>query len=70
VLARNDTLRSKDGPEVCNFVIGFSSNGEWQYTRTVDGPATPANRPTWTHYCRRCGLPKDAILMWCAWASV
>ncbi len=48
----------KDGSKVCADQLG--SNYGWQYIRTEE----VEKDKTYVHTCRRCGLPRDAVLMW------
>ena len=51
----NEALAAEQGRQICG--------SEWTYVRTVQD--TPdAGDLTWRTYCRRCQLPKNAILMW------
>ena len=45
----------KDGPKVCRYNMG----DEWTHVRSEEMPDK-----VYRHFCRRCGLPKDAVLMW------
>ena len=45
----------KDGPSVCHANVG----DEWTHVRSEEMPDK-----AYRHFCRRCGLPKDAVLMW------
>lgn len=60
--AQDDAVCSRmvSGPSACSQTLG----SEWQHVRTEMVNVNSCDSPI--HYCRRCGLPKNAVLMWCA----
>ncbi len=48
----------KNGTKACADQLG--SNNGWQFVRTEE----IQKDKTYVHTCRRCGLPRDAVLMW------
>ncbi len=51
-----DAELADDGTSLCSARLP-----NWQYVRTERS----GNNNRWKHYCRRCGLPQDSVLMWC-----
>lgn len=61
----NDDTARQWGTEMCLKRLG----GDWSYVRTKRGPWNKDYEPDgadtyYKHFCRRCGLPTNAILMW------
>ncbi|KAI7846243.1 hypothetical protein COHA_000311 [Chlorella ohadii] len=50
-----DAQLADDGTKLCSTKLL-----NWQYARTERS----GNNNRWKHYCRRCGLPQDSVLMW------
>ena len=49
------------GTAKCEGNLG--ADGQWKYARTELGTSEKGKK-IWIHYCRHCGLPPGAILMW------
>ncbi|KAI7844026.1 hypothetical protein COHA_002366 [Chlorella ohadii] len=64
--AQDDAVcpRIVSGPSACSQTLG----SEWQHVRTEMVNVNSCDSPI--HYCRRCGLPKNAVLMWFGRATI
>ena len=58
-LQGNEGQAAKEGREYCSDKLG----SEWTWVRTEQDTPWDGDG-TWRAYCRRCGLPNNAILLW------
>ena len=62
-LEGNEQAAAEDGAKFCAYWPGDG----WQYVGTEFPTGKTSNGTTftlWRHICRRCGLPRDPVLMW------